>query len=320
MGSNRRLGPAFVAVALAGLLSTTLAMAQEPDAGTRVAARELAVAGAEAFEKQDYQTALDRFRRAESLYKVPSITVMAARCLAQLGRVVEAVDKYEETLRMPLDASAPDAFQRAVAEAATEVEQVRARVARLELRPPREEPAGLEIMLDGSPVPRALWSVPKPVDPGTHRVTAHATGHDPYSYDVALTEGSSRGVEITLLKTFVPEPVRAAPVSDVGSRVSRVGVGLLAGGGVALAVGAVTGVVALNHKSKLDDACKPGCPADLRDELASFRRNRALSYVGFGLGLAAAGAGSYFLLHEAGSGRRVEARLFPSGAAVTGSF
>ncbi len=40
------------------------ARADEPEAGTRMAARELAVAGAEAFDKQDFVTALDRFQRA----------------------------------------------------------------------------------------------------------------------------------------------------------------------------------------------------------------------------------------------------------------
>ena len=152
-----------------------------------MAARELAVAGAEAFDKQDFVTALDRFQRAESLYKVPSISVMVARCLARVGRVVEAVDKYEETLRVPLDASAPEAFQRAVADATTEVEGVRARVARLELRVPADAPAGAEVMLDDRPVPPALLGVPDAGEPGRRTgLSARAPGRAPYRYDVTL--------------------------------------------------------------------------------------------------------------------------------------
>lgn len=319
MASERRLRSTLAALSLVVGLSTQLARAQ-PDAGTRVAARELAVAGAEAFEKQDYGTALDRFQRAESLYKVPSIAVMTARCLARLGRLVEAIDKYEETLRMPLDPGAPEAFQRAVRDAATEVEQTRARVARLELRPPVEPVEGLEIALDGKPVPKALWSVAKPVDPGVHRVTARAPYREPYAYEVTLVEGARRNIEISMEARAVDPAAGSASGAGAGRTMSRVGIGLLAGGGVALAAGAVTGIIALNRKSELDDACKPACPPSMSEDIDGFRRNRTLSYVGFGVGLAAAGLGTYFLLHGSSTGERVEARVFPSGAAVTGRF
>jgi hypothetical protein len=300
------------------------AHAQEPDAGTRVAARELAVSGAEAFDRRDFAGALDRFQRAEALYKVPSIAVMVARSLAQLGRVVEAVDKYEETLRMPLDAAAPEAFQRAVADATAEVELVRKRVARLELRPPGDMPEGLELMLDGKPVPKALWGVPKPVNPGVHRVTARAPGRDPYSYDVTLAEGARQGVEITLLPAH-PRPAPSAEPARMGDATespgaSRVAIGFFAGAGLSVAVGAVTGVVALNRKAALDDACKPGCPENLSADLDSYRRNRALSYAGFGVGVLTAGLGTYFLLHESKSGGEVRALVLPGGAALSGSF
>ena len=77
---------------------------------------------------------------------------------------------------------------------------------------------------------------------------------------------------------------------------------------------------ALNHKSKLDGACNPGCPVGMGDDLDGFRSKRTLSYVGFGVGLAAAGVGTYFLLRDGSSGSRVEARLLPGGASLAGTF
>jgi hypothetical protein len=289
-----------------------------------MAARELAVAGAEAFDKRDFVTALDRFQRAESLYKVPSISVMVARSFAGLGRVVEAVDKYEETLRVPLDAAAPEPFQRAVAEATAEVEAVRARVARLELRLPADAPAGTVVTLDEKPVPAALLGVPTPVNPGAHHLAARASGRAPYSFELMLPEGGRQTVEISLesLSAAAAAPVateEAAPRA-ARHRASALSIALLAGGGVAIAGGAVTGIAALSHKSSLDAACNPGCPANMSADLAAFRRDRTLSYLGFGLGLAAAGAGAYFLFHEGAAGNQVGALVLPSGAAVTGSF
>jgi hypothetical protein len=322
LGFRRAVRSALSAVTLGLCLFARAARAEEPDAGTRMAARELAVAGAEAFEKQDYATALDRFQRAESLYKAPSIAVMVARCFARVGRVVEAVDKYEETLRMPLDAAAPEAFQRAVADATAEVELTRARVARIELRLPADAPAGSQVRLDDKPVPPALLGVPTPVDPGVHRLVAHAPGRVPYSYDVTLAEGAREAVEISLEVEArrsappAPPPAAAAP----RHRTSVLTIALLTGGGIALAAGTVTGIAALSHKSSLDAACKPGCPAKMSSDLDSFRLDRTLSYVGFGVGLAAVGAGTYFLLHESSSGGEVGALLLPGAAAVTGSF
>jgi hypothetical protein len=289
-----------------------------------MAARELAVAGAEAFDKQDYATALDRFQRAESLYKAPSIAVMVARCLARLGRVVEAVDKYEETLRMPLDAAAPEAFQRAVADATAEVEPARARVARIELRLPADAPPKTVVTLDDKPVPAALIGVPVPVDPGVLHVAARAPGREPYAYDVALAEGARQSVEITLAPLHQPVSARAgstpAAPKDQHHGHSTLTVALLTGGGLSLAAGTVTGISALNHKSHLDKVCSPGCPANMSSDLDSFRMNRTLSYLGFGLGLAAAGAGTYLWLHEGSSRRQVGAVVLPGGAAVAGTF
>lgn len=279
------------------------------------------MAGADAFDKRDFATALERFQRAEALYKAPSISVMVARCLAQSGRLVEAVDKYETTLRMPLEAGAPEAFQRAVAEATVEVEGVRARVARLEVRAPAEPPAGLEVTLDGAAIPPALLGVPKPVDPGVHRVVARAAGRQPFSYELTLTEAERQTVEIVLpplaavatrSETPAPAPKQAGP--------SVLSISLLAGGGVALTVGAVTGLVALNHKGKLDEACNPGCPSDMSSNIDAFRLNRTISYVSFGVGLAAAGVGTYLLLHQSSSGQQVGALVLPGGAALAGSF
>ena len=321
MGFRPGLRAAVLGLGLVLCLGARPALAQEPDAGTRMAARELAVSGAEAFDKQDFATALDRFIRAESLYKVPSISVMVARCYARVGRVVEAVDKYEETLRAPLDAAAPEAFQRAVAEATAEVELARARVARVEIHLPGDAPADAVVLLDDKRVPRALLGVPTPVNPGQHRLSVSASGRAPFHSDFTLAEGARRTVGVSLDPPSAGTVRASSPPPAPKKRgVPPLAIGFLTGGGLALAAGAVTGISALNHRSKLEAACKPGCPSSLADELSDFRRDRTLSYLGFGVGLAAAGVGSYFLFHESSSGNEMGALVLPGGAALRGTF
>ena len=327
MGSERTILRAVSALALILLLGSRAkpAQADEADASIRMAARELAVSGAEAFDKQDYATALDRFQRAEALYKAPSIGVMVARCLARVGRVVEAVDKYEETRRMPLDPNAPEAFKSAVAEANAEVEAVQAKVARLKVLMPFDVPAGTEVKLDDRHVPPALLGVEIPLNPGTHHLTASARGRAPFSYDLTLADGVRQEVEVSF------SPLEAAPVTATGpastgqddgkhARPSVLAIALLSGGGLALAGGTVTGVAALGHKATLDKRCTPGCPPSMRGDLDAFRLDRTLSYVGFGVGLAAVGFGAYFLLHQSSSGPEVGALVLPGGAALAGKF
>jgi len=320
LGSRTTFRVACTALCLCLCLRATGVRADEADAGTRVAARELAMSGAEAFDRQDFATALDRFRRAESLYKVPSISVMVARCYAGMGRLVEAIDKYEETRRVPLDAAAPEAFQRAVADATTEVEAARARVARLELRLPTDAPPGVQVMLDERVVPRALWGVPTPVDPGAHHVTARAMGRAPYAAELELPEGDQQILQIVLQPAAPSAPALPRSQASGSQRPSALTVVLLAGGGVAIAAGTVAGIAAMNHRSSLDAACSPGCPTNMSGDLSAFRRDRTLSYLGFGMGLVAAGTGAYLFFHEGASGNQVGALLLPGGAAVAGSF
>lgn len=309
-------------ISLGSASFATPARADEADASVRMAARELAVTGAEAYDKQDYVTALERFQRAEALFRAPSISVMLARCLARVGRVVEAVDKYEETRRTRVEPNSPEAFQRAVAEANAEIDAVKARVARLELKLPSDAPAGVEVRLDDKPVQPALLGVDIPIDPGPHRVVARAPGRAVYSQQLSMADGARQELEIVLDPLAPPSPSQPADASSTtsGARPPVLAIALLSGGGLAIAGGAITGFIALGHKSDLDRSCTPACPASMQGDIDAFRLNRTLSYVGFGVGLAAVGVGTYFLLHRSPSGSELRAQLSPNSALLTGTF
>ena len=159
------------------------------------------------------------------------------------------------------------------------------------------------------------------MNPGPHRLAAHAAGRAPYGFDLVLPEGGRQSVAISLdVVSRQPSGQETSKPTRGRRSTSALTISLLTGGGVAVVVGAVTGVAAMSHKSALDAACKPGCPSNMSEDLSAFRRDRAISYVGFGLGLAAAGAGTYLLFHESASGGEVGALVLPGGAALTGTF
>jgi hypothetical protein len=313
------------------LFSADAAQAEELDAGTRTAARELARQGADAFESLDYAKALDRFDRAYALFQAPSIAVMQARALARLHRLVEALDRYEDTQRMPLPDDAPEAFRQAVADAKREGEELRLRIPRLAIRilTSGARPEPLTVMLDGKQVPRALLDVERPVDPGVHEISAEAPGYAALSRKLKLSEGQRIAIDLALqpLRTASARPAPSLepklPVREVSepSRPDRtwafVGLGIGAAG---LSVSAVTGLIALSKKSDLDSVCKPGCPEDSRDDIDSFRTNRTVSYASLALGLTSAGIGSYLLFSGPGDSSQLAAAVSPQGVSLLGRF
>jgi hypothetical protein len=307
--------------------------AQGADAEMRTVARELARQGADAFEQRDYATALDRLTRASSLFRAPTISLLQARALARLGRLVEALDKYEETQRLPLGDEPPDPFLKAVGEAKHEAQQLRARVPRIsiQVRAVHGQLDGLSVQLDGKPVPSALLDVERPIDPGMHQVTVKANTYDPVVRQAQLAEGDRVALQITLDGPRKAQPMDApepkAPTSDVSPSSTNdpsqrtllgwLGVGV---GTVGLATFAVSGVVALQRKSDLDAICRPGCPASAAEDIDSFRTMRTISYVSLVAGAASLGLGGYLLLSGSPESAHVAVSVGPANASIGGAF
>jgi hypothetical protein len=306
----------------------------EPDAETRTMARELALQGANAFETGDFTTALDRFNRAVSLYRAPSLTLMQARCLTRLGRHIEALDRYEETARSPLLPDSPEAYQQAVQDAKTESEALRAQVPQVVLRVVSKSqlPENLEVELDGKSVPKALINVRRPIDPGTHEVRVSAPLYETITRQITVEVGTSQLVLIPLERIPERRVIEVAPppplalkekpeaVRSTASPSRGIAYVALGTGVVATSVGLVTGLIALNKKSDLDNVCAGGCPADRADEIDSWRLNRTISYVGFGVGLAATGVGAYLLIAGSPQSPKLTAAVGPGHAQLTGVF
>lgn len=304
------------------LLCTSSAFAQ--DAEIRTAARDLATQGAQAFEAGDYARASDFFRRAHELVPAPSIALLRARSLAKLGQLLEAIDIYEQTARFKLPDDAPEAYLQAVDTARIEMEDVRRRLPRLKLTligvDSSEHP---QVSMDDKPTPDALLGVERPTNPGQHRIEARVAGQLRATRELSMVEGQSYQLELDV-RPLRPEPkpiVAAAVASDATSSHSwqktggyvALGVGVLG-----LGIGTYTGIVALNRKSELDSVCNPNCPPSSAGDIDSFRSNRTVSYVSFGVGIAAAATGVALLVLGKPSAEHVALRALPGGLQIGG--
>lgn len=292
----------------------------------RSAARDLATQGAQAFDAGQYAQASDFFRRAHELVQAPSIALLQARSLAKLGELMEAIDIYEQTARFKLADDSPDAYSQAVQTAHVEVEEVRRRLPRLKLTllgvAKGEAP---QVTIDDKPMPAVLLGVERPINPGPHHIAVSVAGQARATRDLALVEAESSTVELDVRGARgakKPEAIQAPPVVDASASsgasqrtLGYVGLGI---GVVGLGLGTYTGLVALHHKSDLDSACHPGCPASSADDIDGFRSNRTVSWISYGVGVAALATGIVLLTIGKPSHEHVAIRALPNGIQIGG--
>jgi hypothetical protein len=200
----------FVAMATLGWSPSIFAQVNDAE---RAAARELFKEGDELQRAGKFSDALDKFQRAQRVYSAPTNELRIAQCQAAVGQLVEAAESYRATLRMPVPAGSPKAFDAAVEQAKTELAQLEPRVPKLvvQVSPANSNP---QMLIDGQSVSAALIGEPLPLDPGSHRVRITAQGFGGFEQDALLKERETTTVAAALKQTAEVAPVApSAPVA-----------------------------------------------------------------------------------------------------------
>ncbi|WP_438007292.1 tetratricopeptide repeat protein [Sorangium sp. So ce321] len=323
---TRALGTATIALAL---LLAAPARAADVDPATVNAARALAEEGLAHFDKGEYAAALDKLGRADELIHAPTIGLYAARALEQLGRLIEASERYLQVSRMPLDAAASDVFKAAVADAGNAYNDLKPRIPKLAVgvrgAPERE----VQITIDGKPVPPALVGVSRPVDPGKHVVEGTWAGRV-VRQEVTMSERQETAVALEFPGVARRPVLPPAPAGSAPGTPQRVlGWTAVGTGAAALVVGGITfGVASALRSDLIGLGCteRVVCPdtPDTRDKLDSYNTVRLVPAPALIVGgaLAAGGVALLLTLPSASKPRGATARLWisPSGAGIAGVF
>jgi hypothetical protein len=298
--------------------------------GDKATARQLTIDGYEALKKNDYAGAADRFKRADSLYHAPTITLGLARAQAGLGKLVSAQELYSRVVHEPLPSNASTAVTKAVEDARHELEALSPRVPSVIINVKGTDAP--KVTLDGIDVPSAALGVKRPVDPGKHVIKATAAGFAPGEATVSLLEGKTESITIELkpgqgtsappvvvaLPVGTPPPAKpaestpalgdtspAGPAPDhveaKGSTQKTLGFVILGVGAAGLLVGGVTGGLALGKHGDIMKSCPEGhCPPDqkasIQPAIDSYNSMRTISTIGFIAGGALAATGVVLML------------------------
>ena len=293
--------------------------AQQPRRTHRDAAVALGDEGLTLLDQGDYRGALAKFDAANSLVAAPTFGVRAALCLEYLGRLVEALKRYERVAAMQVDPSWPAIHTKAQEEARQRAVELRKRVARVYVILRGTDPERASIELDGRDLDYASVASAVLVDPGEHTLEV-AYGGAVQRRAFRMRERDQHQEIFVLEQTGQDEPQQP---SSTQRTVGWVGVGLGAAG---VAVGAVSGLVALGKKGDLEARCPDRvCPPDAWADNDAYYKWRNTSTLGFALGGLALGVGTLLIVTAPGDVResghaRVEPWVGLGSAGVRGGF
>lgn len=298
---------------------------EDPTDDYRDDARRLATEAAQRYEAGEYELALDLFLRAGKLYDAPTLKFWQARCLEQMGRLVDAEARYAEVARTKIDGETPEAFVSAQRDSEVALAQLRKRLPTIKIVINHAKDIS-KVELDGRVLPPPLVGAPVAVDPGTHVVTVTRSSGSVRTESVAIVESQAQEVHVsfdapkeTPLMPLIPGTPEEEPSRGSDWR-TTVGYSSLVIGSVGVGVGVFAGVQAMDRHHTLDENCPDGrCGPSYHEDLDSFRSWRTISTVGYAVGILGLGAGAVLLL-TGGSEEKTALRLYPRGASLERTF
>jgi hypothetical protein len=204
--ARRAFVPATLALAL--VVATPSASAQ--DALDPAAAREHLTQGYKLKQQGQLKEALPHF--VESLRLDPKLktTINLADCEEKLGMLVEAQSHW----LMARDRAAREGDDRVKQEAEQRVASLGTRMPRLNIRFAPGVPADAQVYRDDVMLGRVSLGTALPTNPGEHKISVRAEGHEDSKYTIKLGERDSKTLTVDVGPVGKPSP---RPVPDAGA-------------------------------------------------------------------------------------------------------
>ena len=208
------------------LMAAGIVVAVSPHAhaqsSNQVAAEALFREGRNLIEAGKYKEACEKLEASQRLDPASGTLLNLGVCYEKAGQTATAWAKYREAIGAARNAGQKQREQSA-RERATALEP---NLPKLTIVVPLDtEGPKPEIARDGVPLPRDLWGVTVPVDPGEHEIQATAKDRAPWSTRIRLDPGGSSTVTIPVLATATspshsppaPPLSQSAPLQRTGS-------------------------------------------------------------------------------------------------------
>ena len=320
---------AFVAVS---------AMPRDAHATDSATAQALFDQGRKLMAQERWAEACPKLEESQRLDPAGGTLLHLALCREHEGRIATAWAIYQDAL-----AQAKHDGRKDRAKIAQErIDSLTPRLPRMRIRvaTPNRRAPGFTLSRDETGVGEAQWGEPLPVDPGTHLLTAKATGRKSWNVRIEVpSKPQEIVVDVPELEVdpqseggLKPEPTRPGPSrledAKVGDVQRTTGIVIAGLGGAGIAVGAIFGLVSISKNNDADKECKPpdhtSCTAKGIEDGNSAKTSGNISTVAFiaGAALVAGGLVVYFTAPRGSTSVAVLPSFGPHGASLglSGSF
>ncbi|HZO13575.1 MAG TPA: tetratricopeptide repeat protein [Polyangiaceae bacterium] len=276
-------------------------------------ARALADRGYELFTQGDYAEAIALFEQAEKLSHSPVILSFIAQSYELLAKLIEARNYYARIVAEQLGEDSPEDFIKAQRRARRQVPLLERRIPRLLLRVTGAPGERISIFLDGVPLTPTPPGKTMEVNPGRRALRFEREGLPPVIRAFTATERQIAEIDVVFATKRVEVPV--VPKDPVPRWLLPASLFAVSFAGSAVSL--VTMGVYFDRAADLKSRCPENrCPPELEGERDTISAIGIASMVSFGIGAAAAGAGTLLIFY--GPDRRTSVSIAPFG--IRGSF
>lgn len=220
----------------------------------------------ERYDSKDFEGALPLFQQAYQATESPNARIYVARCLRELGRLPEAYDEMQATMReATVKAEAEAKYVPTRDSAAAELAMLEQRVGKLVITLTNRVD-GTEVTLNGQALTDEQLGVPITVAPGLQTIIVTAPDRKRARHEVDLKGGRTRSIGVAPgAETAAPPPPKPPPPppdrEEPSGGLSGIQITgfVVAGVGVAaMGVMIATNVLADGKLAELEDACGDG--------------------------------------------------------------
>jgi hypothetical protein len=239
-----------------GVLSTTASFAEGPDVA---GAETLFERGRQLMAEGNYKEACPKFAESQRLAPAAGTALNLASCYEKQGKTASAWGMYREAISLSV-ASGQTVREQFARDRSTELEP---KLMKLVVSVGSDDP-NLEIKRDGTPVARAQWGTPIPIDPGPHVIEASAPKKIKWTKNIETNDpGKTTTVTIPGLQDAPPDaqpdPVGGdRPKGDGGGTLRVVGFIGMGVGAALLGAGAFFGLSSQSNKEDIESAAGAG--------------------------------------------------------------
>jgi hypothetical protein len=281
----------------------------EPSAADIATAREMFREGARLAAEEKWAEALDAYQRSMALRPSNLTRYSIAVVQERMGKLIEAMENLREFISSDHDTTT----RRYVPAAEETLQNLEGRIGRVKVVIPGN-PRGAQVKIDDDVLPQAAIGIFRPTDPGHRRVEARVPGYARFVKEVNVQEGASIEVVVRLAPPGAEEgdedvPPSSAAESQGGSQ-KTTGMILTIGGAGVFVAGLGVGIYGYSKAKSAETSDSP--------EADTARTTALIGDIGMGVGLVAAGVGTYLLLSGGESTQSTARQVFINPWAVPG--